>query len=155
MSEYSTPVPDPTVLTTQQLDKEIGHIRELLTSNLDELRTLLLGHMALDTERFSKIEDQFSAAESGRIESKADTKRELDAALTAQKESAVKTEASFIKLIDQVSVSIADVKDRVTRIESGKIGGQESKSATYALIALIGSLIIIGGFIAAAWPSSP
>ena len=95
------PTPDPTVLTTQALFREIGTLREYLeqmvaaerssrasaaaeaaeqTRALDRLLSERI--LGLDT----KVEQKFDLVERQRVEQKKDTKDAVDAALTAQKE---------------------------------------------------------------------
>jgi hypothetical protein len=153
------PVPDPTILTTEQLERAIAGLRDLLETQIrsvDEACTL----------RFDTVKGQFILVELQRVEQKADTKAAVDAALTAQKEavreqtaagdlSIAKSEAAMTKQLDQLSVTfttaikavsdtLVDVKSRLDRIESAKQGGQEfrierreSLASFYALIATV------------------
>ncbi len=160
----SRPVPDPTLLTTEQLIRGLRDLRELIESKLDEQHTLMDGHFIIDNERFAKISEQLSSVERVRVEQKADTKRELDAALTAQKESSTKTEAALIKLLDSITTTfntgmaaltgrLDDVRDRVVAIESNKAGASEqrteSRQSTSLTAAMIGlSVTVIIGLLA-------
>ena len=106
------PNPDPTVLTTQALDRESGHLRELVSQRLNAvdrqretfvashgqemdllnrerseqflaLRELLMQRIdALDT----LVDTRFNLLELQRSEQKSDTKAAVDAALSAAKE---------------------------------------------------------------------
>ena len=75
------PVPDPTVLTTQALYREVSSLRELIELRIEDLSGLL-------DEKFLRTEQQFELVERQRVEQKNDTKNAVDAALTAQKEAA-------------------------------------------------------------------
>ena len=107
----STPRPDPTVLTTEQLMREIGALKrefeaalsaivvrldsmdratdlKFITRNefpkqiLNEIESL----QDLFDEKLKNVENQFELVERGRVEQKIDTKAAVDAALIAQKE---------------------------------------------------------------------
>ena len=108
----SVPSPDPTVLTTQALYREIGALRELIDQRLLGLNAELQrdrlaaehAESLLSRERgeqFGSLREvvdeqiltltktvalQFDLVERQRVEQKKDTKDAVDAALTAQKE---------------------------------------------------------------------
>lgn len=108
----STPNPDPTVLTSAALYREVSTLRDLLTQRMDSLETSRDREASLSATRMDvlnrerteqlaalrelleeKIEaleklvsQQFDLIERQRIEQKADTKTAVDAALQAQKE---------------------------------------------------------------------
>lgn len=169
-STVVVPTPDPTSLTTAALDREISHLREFFISSLDKLdeklNTSIVHRGELLDVRFASVEQRFDIAEKARVEQKADTKGEVAAALTAQKEavkeqtiasekSISKSEAAtaeairqlserFGAAIESVSRSVNDVKDRVITIESLKTGAKDNTSALYAgLAAVFGFIAII------------
>jgi len=107
----STPRPDPTVLTTEQLMREVGALKREFEAALEailvridamdkandlKLRTLHempkrineeVSHLeVLIDEKLRSVETQFDLVERGRVEQKVDTKAAVDAALIAQKE---------------------------------------------------------------------
>jgi anti-sigma-K factor RskA len=96
-NEDSRPTPDPTILTTAQLDREIAHLKEL--NNL---------HLEL-------IERQ-------RVESKADNQRELNAALVAAKENVNSFKETYDTGHSSMLVSIDALRQRVTALESAALG---------------------------------
>jgi hypothetical protein len=135
-SKESRPLPDPTVLTTQSLEREIGHLKELVEARFnagdkaimllqgisDEFPKLVESKVTtlkdLHNERFQSVATKF-----------ADSKVAVDAALQAAEKAGTKTEDSFTKQIDQIGVQIRagtkssddkidDVKQRLTAIES-------------------------------------
>lgn len=110
--ESWTPHPDPTVLTTEALHREIGGVRasldsarragyellevrlaamhELIDARLNAMHELFDSRMdarlIITAEKFNRIDQKLDLVESQRIEQKKDTKDAVDAALTAQKE---------------------------------------------------------------------
>lgn len=131
----SRPVPDPTILTTEALLREITHLRELLESKLDS------------------VHNRLESAEEQRREQKFDTGKAIDAALMAQREAANKSEAAIDKRIEQMqstfktdvsnlTLNLSDIKDRVGKIEAVKIGGSESRAGLYATIGVVATIIL-------------
>lgn len=161
----TVPVPDPTVLTTQQLIREILAVRELIETRLDGMDKAINliqvqsdrvpGHIdgavsrlqELHAEKFDSIAIQFKERDSRTEQTSKDNKVAIDAALQAQKEAVgkqneansqaiAKSEAAFIKQIDQIGTLITtmnsaidgkinDIKDRLTTIEGVKKGSNE------------------------------
>ena len=125
MPRGSTPVPDPTVLTTQQLVREIAASREILEAKYDTRLTAMdtateLNKQATDripmlicekvaalktlhAEKFDGVEKQFMERDTRISEISVLNQKALDAALQAQKESAGKTELSFTKQISDLT----------------------------------------------------
>ena len=163
----STPVPDPTVLTTEQLLREIGALRSIM-----ELQAEM--HAALDQQQFKAVYQQFAAVdtqlklvEAQRVEQKSDTKLAVDAALQAQKEAVReqtlatataigKSETITSEQLKQLGVNfqtafagqsatVADLKDRVTALEAVRLGGREqvaeSRAGLGAIYAFIGAAV--------------
>jgi hypothetical protein len=91
------PRPDPTLLTTEQLNREIGHLKELL--NL----------------RFELIERQ-------RLESKDDNQKALDAALTAAKDSVSSLALASELGRNVLTGAVDDLRNRVVAVESKALG---------------------------------
>jgi len=169
------PVPDPTSLTTAALYREISQLRESMEHLIQALRELVEHEIhaleKLTYARFDRIDQQLGSAERLRIEQKVDTKVAVDAALTsakelvaqqtaAQQEAIAKSEAATSKQLEQLSATfttaiggasdtISDLKERVGRIESVKVGGQEKTAAIYAFAAFVLVLLTIFGFVAA------
>jgi hypothetical protein len=154
----SRPVPDPTVLTTTQLLREIAAVN-------DRTELLFTGLREIMEEKFDSVDRQLALGEQQRVEQKADTKAAVDAALTAQKE-AVKEQtsasglaiakseaatkeqltalnATFTTAVNAVSASLNDLKDRVVAMEAVRQGGRETISGFYALAGLLGLALTI------------
>jgi hypothetical protein len=102
------PIPDPTVLTTEQLHREIGALRELFEARLDagdEAVRLLqqtankcptIGEVVSEfREKFRGIDAQFTERDVRAQENKADGKLMVDAAFAAQKEAVAEQNKSF------------------------------------------------------------
>jgi predicted GTPase len=158
----SRPVPDPTVLTTEQLLREVAAVRDFVLVQLASADRLF--HTEVDALR-ELATQQFLLVERQRVEQKADTKAAVDAALTAQKEAVQeqtaatdkaiqKTETSTGEQLKQLAtnfrtemagllVSLGDVKDRLVVLESLRVGAQESRAGLYAAIGAAGALILV------------
>lgn len=135
------PVPDPTFLTTQALDREISSIKEYIkqTSEMEDEKDGLLNRER--TEQFKSlgelfaerirglttlVEQKFDLIERQRVEQKKDTKDAVDAALTAQKEAVreqtaaseraiAKSETATNKLLEQLAQTFATANDSQRR----------------------------------------
>jgi hypothetical protein len=137
------PVPDPTTLTTAQLLRELGALRELLFTRLDAMdkATTVLAETvnrtptAIQTavanlrdvydERFKSVEQQFLERDVRTEQAATASASALAAALQAAKEAvfeqaqaaaraAEKTELSFTKQIDQIGLQITTVAESVS-----------------------------------------
>jgi hypothetical protein len=113
-----TPRPDPTLLTTEQLVREISHLKDL--QNL----------------RFELIERQ-------RLESKEDNQKALDAALLAAKDSVSSLAATYQTGNTVLITALDEVKTRLTTIESRDVGKKETTTSMMAWIGLGSSLVYI------------
>lgn len=143
------PVPDPTLLTTEQLLREVAALRREIDLQL-ELRR------GITDEKFITVDTQFELIERQRVEQKKDGKEALDAALAAAKEAVTKNEvatneqlrqqaATFDAAFVAVRESLDDVKERVTKIESLTAGaGQRSSElrSSIGLYILLASVIV-------------
>jgi hypothetical protein len=116
-------------LTTEALHREIAATKELLMQELECVRceaTLKTDAITkLKEEKFAKVQQQFELLERARLEQKADTKERVDAALTAQKEAAGKSEQSFTKQID----SMRDLMESHRKASDDKIAGLTERMA--------------------------
>lgn len=157
------PRPDPTVLTTEALRRDLLAQRELFES---ELRTrdvqiqLLLEEMRVKpgsvrraVDALQELQDQKFRAIDQRF---AESKVALDTAMAAAKEAAGKTEMSLTKQLDSMqalvgtttnalSDKIDDAKGRLTLIEGRGSGFQ---SSWVILLGALGGLGTIAGLIA-------
>jgi hypothetical protein len=165
----STPRPDPTILTTEQLHREISGLREFV---LGEVR-----HVGeLSDEKFSAVDAHFVAIAERMAEQKTDTKVAVDAALQAAKEAVsmqteasdkaiAKSEAAITKQIDALAVlveksseakdeKIDDLKTRLDRLEGRSQGTQMSAGLLFGavggLAAVIGIIIVVANVLTGA-----
>jgi hypothetical protein len=86
----SVPSPDPTILTTQNLQREILAVRELLEFRVNSILALMEEKYKDCFGRFDRQEDQLMGRleriEAARLEHKEDTTKAVENALNAQKE---------------------------------------------------------------------
>jgi hypothetical protein len=141
----SRPVPDPTVLTTQQLLREIFSVREIYDTRLegmDKAVTLLQATLnkspstaemyAKHEQMFVNIANQFKERDTRTDQNKIDNKVNVDAALQAAKEAVgennkssaqaiAKSEAATTKQIDAIgALIISGQKSLDDKITSGQ-----------------------------------
>lgn len=136
---HNVPVPDPTLLTTQQQREGLDNLEKLIGARLDamdhatDLRLQAFGHVPsqikneverlqdLHETRFTGIALQFHERDTRTDQTAATSKQALDAALLAAKElvgqqneanaaAATKAELSTIKQIDQIVVLIGTIE---------------------------------------------
>lgn len=129
------PVPDPTVLTQQQLTREISAAREIVETRVNCLEEIIerlqlvadkqiglreaaiANLQSLQDEKFKGIQTQFAERDIRTEQTARDSKVAVDAALQAAKEAVgeqnkssalaiAKSEAATTKQIDQISVII-------------------------------------------------
>jgi len=127
----STPVPDPTVLTTQQLVREIAASREIIEERLDAMdiatklnkeatdkipcmvQKAIESLKAINDEKFTSIQIQFRERDTRTEQTRTSDKIAVDAALQAAKEAVgeqnksnalaiAKSETAFTKQLDQI-----------------------------------------------------
>lgn len=160
----SKPTPDPTILTTEQLLREVGGAQRFNRAQDDAMRDLL-------DEKFQSVQTQLSLVERQRVEQKNDTKAAVDAALAAAKEAVkeqttafglatAKSETATAEQLKQLTVTfttaisgvtnqLGDLKTRVERIENLKQGGRDQVAAIYAFVGFLVAIITLGAVIAA------
>ncbi len=154
----SRPVPDPTALTTEQLHREIGALREFVLGEIHHVREIT-------QVTFGAVENQLLSVAERTAEQKADTKAALDAALQAAKDAVAlqteasdkaiaKSEAAVTKVIDglvtqmdksleAIREQLSDVKQRLGGLETTKTTKDEGFTKSNAIITLIISAIVV------------
>ncbi len=161
-SQGMRPIPDPTTLTTEALQREIKGLGELL-------RAEMAGDRRANDIRFADIEQRFVLIENQRIEQKEQAEKAVQAALAAQKdavreqtasstlsinkseqatkEQASQANATFKAELTAVTNIVSDLKDRIGTMEAIKIGTTETRSSTRLdigmFVGLIGIVIAI------------
>ena len=157
------PIPDPTVLTTQQMLREVENLRNWGEDSH-------AGHERVALERFDSLDKQLVLIERQRVEQKSDTEKAVQAALSAAKEAVkeqttafglatAKSETAMTEQLKQlnvtigtaiagVNISVGDLKERVAKMESAKQGGREQLSLIYGFTGFLVALLILGGLFA-------
>lgn len=156
------PDPDPTILTTENLRREIANLKELMETRLNAgkseivaLHDLIMAKIevlaSVTSQQFISISDKF-----------AEKDKAVSVGLSAQKEAAAaqqdsntaatqKMEDNFTKLLDQgrellsevrrnTDVQISDIKSRLDK-------GDGSTNAWGYMVGIIGTLIGVGSLI--------
>jgi hypothetical protein len=136
-SGATTPIPDPTELTSRQIYREIASIKELFITRLEAMdkavallqataaRSPTINEVFLQhEERFASIKTQFTERDTRTEQTSRDSKVAVDAALQAAKEAVgeqnrsntlaiAKSETAFAKQVDQIGVQIATIQKGV------------------------------------------
>lgn len=134
MPQTIKPDPDPTLLTTQALLREIQNLREYFESKFAAAAELSASRLGGIDRRFIEQDTRITLLTEN-------AKDAIAAALQAVKESGNKTEAGFTKQIDGQNSKIDDLKERVQLSEGTKRGGNE----------LWGYIVGAGGLLGIAW----
>jgi hypothetical protein len=146
------PIPDPTILTTQQLTREITTLKDLMSAQISALRELMFATFKTHEGLFDAISVRFHERDTRFNQAEQNSKDAVSAALQAQKDSVAeqnraseqaiaKAEAATMKQIDQIHLllqastnsldgKINDIKDRITSIE-GKTLGHAAATETH------------------------
>lgn len=154
------PVPDPTVLTTAALVREISALQQLMETKIE-------AEASTQEQRYFAVAKQLEFLEQQRKEQKADTAAAVAQALAAQQNSVSKSEQSMMKQLEQLSNTLKSVEDglrrdndalkdrigaaetRVTSVEAQKVGAKEDRSGLYAAAGIgISILFAVMGVIA-------
>ena len=153
------PIPDPSLLTTQQLRYETESLRQTVKQWIDSLQLLhearMDGRDAQYAEKFQSVQIQFKERDVRTEQTASQVKLAVDAALQAQKEATGEANKSFTKQIDALGTTIrtaisgldlrlGELRDRLTRIEGAGLGrehastaGQTSRENAFSIIAII------------------
>ncbi len=150
------PIPDPTVLTTQQLQREIAASRDLVEVRIEGIREVFETRLeAMDKavqlfapeasdmfrqlrelhgERFASIEKQFIGWDARISEATAASQKAIDAALQAAEKAVGKMESAFIKQFDQIIMLMTtQQKGFDDKIENEKSGRQSLENRVQAI----------------------
>jgi hypothetical protein len=162
-----TPVPDPTVLTTEALIREINHLRELTKAerraDVSEIEALAKAHdkhhEGLDRLRDSQhqaVSSEISALKELLKEALASRDQALTAALAAAKEATGKAEDATTKQLDALKLNfdveikaIRDLIDDVKAgansraVEAGTAGGRiAGKEYVWGVVVIVVALVL-------------
>jgi len=166
------PVSDPSPNVLDLVDAAILRQDDLRRADASAIREEIKALKENIDTRFDGIDHEFALIESHRVEQKIDTKVAVDAALSAaekavkeqtlaSEKSIIKSEtsaaeqskqqnATFTAALKGVSDILADVKDRVVKVESRKEGSRESEadrhqgiSTATAVLAVVLSFLMI------------
>lgn len=117
--ENRRPVPDPTVLTTEQLHREVLALRELLETKIAIGDANLASLATLDAERFSRVERHFDHLDAVRSEDNRDARALVDLALSAQKELTSTALVSANLAIDKAEIATGKRYDSLAAAVDG------------------------------------
>jgi chromosome segregation ATPase len=167
------PDPDPTVLTTEALHREIATLQTTIEQQLQAAKDAVASDKTsareLVEEQFHAIQTQFELIEKAADKLAAADKTALAAALQAQKEAAAQTyanivavieksEAGFTKqiegLIETIASSVKSLDEKITAVTSrldrgdGKVSGTSEqrtdlRSNIAVMVGAIGLIIIV------------
>ena len=157
------PDPDPTVLTTAALLREIGNLESRVMSRIDgiekavavahedmvrvptavdkaveQLRALTWGRFDTVDVKFHGITNQFTERDVRVEQTARDTKTAVDAALAAQEKAAGKQTDAFTKQIDALDDKISDIRDRQITSE----GTGKGRGDVWGYVAALAGLLI-------------
>jgi hypothetical protein len=143
------PVPDPTELTTEALQREISALKEIVMREITHVDNLSAEKFKGVQDKFDSIDDKFDDVAHRTAEQKVDTKNALDAALQAAKDAVAlqtaasdkaiaKSETATTKQIDALAVlvdksderrgdEITDLKNRIVALETSRQSQGETK----------------------------
>jgi hypothetical protein len=156
----SVPRPDPTVLTTEALIREINHLRELTKAerraDVSEIEALARAHdkhhEGLDRLRQSEhqsVSSEISALKELLKEALASRDQALTAALAAAKEATGKAEDATTKQLDALrlnfDVEIKAIKDLLSdfKANASTAGGRSAgKEYVWGVVILIAALVL-------------
>jgi hypothetical protein len=144
------PRPDPTLLTTQALEREIEHLRREMELQIGSLGDACEAKFAYIEQRLTDrtllVDAAFSASRDA-----------VAAALASSKEAVAKSEGTFNKQLDEMKLTMAAankgiedqigaVKERVTIIESLDRGAEKKGAglSTAAALGISALAILIG-----------
>lgn len=152
MTEVKTPTPDPTILTTDSLRREIAASTSLTDAKLEALSqrldTKIDGNAALSEERHNFTRRELIAGEERRLEHKKDTKDTVDTAFAGAEKAIAKSERAAADQIKSVESTVNDLKDRVLRLETQQQtkteGRDDSRSNVGMIVGVVGAMF---GFI--------
>lgn len=141
MTEVKTPTPDPTILTTDSLRREIAASTSLTDAKLEALSqrldTKIDGNAALSEERHAFTRRELIAGEERRLEHKEDTRTTVDTAFRNAGAAITESKATATDKIRSVESTVSDLKDRVLRLETQQQTKTETRDDSRSNIGMI------------------
>jgi phage shock protein A len=139
-----------------ETQKAVGHLQELTEEKFCKIATHLEGMAKLKAEQFHAVQQQFGDRDIRILQQAESGQKAVDAALQAAKEAVAKSEVAQMKAIEQLGAvlqtsraavdgQIADVKDRITRIEAiaiGQAGQRGEQHTSSSLVISLGALLL-------------
>ena len=120
------PIPDPTVLTTAALEREIRSLRELLEARLTSLNervtALVVARSEVDHERFASVDLRFKERDIRFDKSAKDHQIAIDLALSSSVRQIEQMTSALTALTKSFDERVNDMKDRLISMEAGKDG---------------------------------
>ena len=120
------PIPDPTVLTTAALEREIRSLRELLEARLTSLNervtALVVARSEVDHERFASVDLRFKERDIRFDQSAKDHQIAIDLALSSSVRQIEQMTSALTALTKSFDERVNDMKDRLISMEAGKDG---------------------------------
>jgi predicted nuclease with TOPRIM domain len=144
------PIPDPTLLTTAQLDREIKNLEERIQAELKAVDGRIEAIRQVDQGHFERIQIQFGERDK-QTALALQGQKELSALATEYINTTVsKMDSSYTKLFDQMQVlltnmtknvdeKITDIKGRIDRSEAskGRVDVMQIFSAAASIAAVV------------------
>lgn len=140
------PKADPTALTTDALEREVARSNERTDEKVKAVRDYM-------DVKFTNIDNWFVAVEAARQEQKADTEKQVAAALSAAKEAVKeqtiasdraisKSESQTKERYDNIDKSVDELKAKVGAIEASKQGGTDMRVLIFAIVGMVITVIL-------------
>lgn len=167
------PVPDPTVLTTQQLMRELGALKEIMTTRMDgydkaisllqafaDRQPTIAEVVAKFEEKFRGIDTQFKERDQRVDQTAKEAKVAVDAAFASQAAAIAKSEAATTKQIDQILItltssvkslddkingSIKTVDDKINDAKDRVAGIEQRGTGASNLLGYVGTVAMVLG----------
>lgn len=110
-----SPITDPTLLTTEALQREIQHLRELLEAADSRLNSLISLHVENIQQQMQeadlRYQQRYDAQSKALDDARLSAEREVQSALAAAEKAVSKAEVAAEKRFDTVSEKVDDAKN--------------------------------------------
>ena len=169
----NVPIPDPSIMTTAALEREVGHLRELIGGKVDDLEKELNRFKESHANRhadavdkaiehleevcgvkFEAIQMQFRERDARVEQASSALQTAVEAALLSAKEAVEKSERGFEKELDAIKLlitnqgkaqdqQIRDLKDRQSGAEGKGVGLNQAWLVGVAALGILISIAIL------------